>query len=322
VNGEVSADGHNWSLGGYATDYLEKNWVTSYGGRGGTYDSEGNRAIANNKNGFIWDFAKRAGVSYRTYGEFADNYKPNIPVLKDHFCPYYTSWDVKVRDTTRIGQWKRDFDSLLAINAVPQLNTLRLINDHTEGMKLGRPSPFAHVADNDLAVGMFVEYLSKSPIWKESVVFIVEDDAQDGPDHVDAHRSPAYIAGGFVKRGFVDHTPYTTTSFLKTIEMILGLPPMSQYDAAANTTWRCFEKMANPAGFNAKPLQWDINEKNTRSSAMQRKSELFNFKKEDSINDHDFTEVLWKGIKGEDAIVPAPKRAAFLKLNAGKDLDD
>jgi hypothetical protein len=97
---------------------------------------------------------------------------------------------------------------------------------------------------------------------------------------------------------------------------------MSQYDAAANTTWRCFEKVANPAGFNAKPLQWDINEKNTRSSAMQRKSELFNFKKEDSINDHDFTEVLWKGIKGEDAIVPAPKRAAFLKLNAGKDLDD
>jgi YVTN family beta-propeller protein len=322
VNGEVSADGHNWSLGGYATDYLEKNWVTSYGGRGGTYDAEGNRGIANNKNGFIWDFAKRAGVSYRTYGEFADNYKPNIPVLKDHFCPYYTSWDEKVRDTTRVGQWKRDFDSLLAINAVPQLNTLRLINDHTEGMKLGRPSPFAHVADNDLAVGMFVEYLSKSPIWKESVVFIVEDDAQDGPDHVDAHRSPAYIAGGFVKRGFVDHTPYTTTSFLKTIEMILGLPPMSQYDAAANTTWRCFEKMANPAGFNAKPLQWDINEKNTRSSAMQRKSELFNFKKEDSINDHDFTEVLWKGIKGEDAIVPAPKRAAFLKLNAGKDLDD
>ena len=322
VNGEVSADGHNWTLGGYATDYLEKNWVTSYGGRGGTYDAEGNRNIANNKNGFIWDFAKRAGVSFRTYGEFADNYKPNIPVLKDHFCPYYTSWDVKVRDTTRVGQWKRDFDSLLAINAVPQLNTLRLINDHTEGMKLGRPSPFAHVADNDLAVGMFVEYLSKSPIWKESVVFILEDDAQDGPDHVDAHRSPAYIAGGFVKRGFVDHTPYTTTSFLKTIEMILGLQPMSQYDAAANTTWRCFEKTANPVGFIAKPLQWDINEKNTQRTAMQRKSELFNLKKEDSINDHDFTEVLWKGIKGEDAIVPAPKRAAFLKLNAGKDLDD
>jgi YVTN family beta-propeller protein len=322
VNGEVSADGHNWTLGGYANDYLEKNWVTSYGGRGGNYDAEGTREIANNKNGFIWDFAKRAGVSYRTYGEFADDYKPNLPVLKNHYCTYYTSWDQRVRDTTRVGQWKRDFDSLLAINAVPQLNTLRLINDHTEGMRLGRPSPYAHVADNDLAVGMFVEYLSKSPIWKESVVIILEDDAQNGPDHVDAHRSPVYLAGGFVKKGFVDHSLYSTSSVLKTIELILGMQPMSQYDAAANTLWKCFDKTPTHPGFVAKPNQWDLNEKNTAQTAMQRKSETFNFKKEDSINDHDFNEVLWKGLKGDQAIVPAPKRAAFLKLKASKDLDD
>ncbi len=322
VDGEVSADGHNWTLGGYANDYLEKNWVTSYGGRGGNYDAEGTREIANNKNGFIWDFAKRAGVSYRTYGEFADDYKPNLPVLKNHFCTYYTSWDQKVRDTTRVSQWKRDFDSLLAINAVPQLNTLRLINDHTEGMRLGRPSPYAHVADNDLAVGMFVEYLSKSPIWNESVVFIVEDDAQDGPDHVDAHRSPAYIAGGFVKTGFVDHSMYSTSSVLKTIELILGMQPMSQYDAAANTLWKCFDKAATHNGFIAKPNQWDLNEKNTAVNAMQKKSEAFNFKKEDSINEHDFNEVLWKGLKGEMAIVPTPKRAAFLQIKQTKDKND
>ena len=322
VNGEVSADGHNWTFGAYANDYLEKNWVTSYGGRGGNYDAEGTRAIANNKNGFIWDYAKRAGVSYRTYGEFADDYKPNLPVLKDHFCPYFTSWDQTVRDTTRVGQWKRDFDSLLSKNAVPRLNTMRLINDHTEGMKLGRPSPYAHVADNDLAVGMLVDYLSKSSIWNESVVFIVEDDAQNGPDHVDAHRSPAYLAGGFVKRGFVDHTAYTTTSILKTIELILGMPPMSQYDAGAASLWRCFDKTSNAKGFITKPLQFDINEKNTARTAMQRKSETFNFKKEDSINDHDFNEVLWKGLKGESALVPAPKRAAFLKMNPKKDTDD
>ena len=109
VNGEVSADGHNWSMGGYANDYLEKNWVTSYGGRGGTYDAEGTRRIANNKKGFIWDYCKRAGVSFRTYGEFADNYKPNLPVLEGHFCPYYTSWDQHVRDTTRVNQWKKRF---------------------------------------------------------------------------------------------------------------------------------------------------------------------------------------------------------------------
>jgi len=322
VNGEVSADGHNWTFGAYANDYLEKNWVTSYGGRGGNYDAEGTRAIANNKNGFIWDYAKRAGVSYRTYGEFADDYKPNLPVLKDHFCPYFTSWDQSVRDTTRVGQWKRDFDSLLSKNAVPRLNTMRLINDHTEGMKLGKPSPYAHVADNDLAVGMLVEYLSKSSIWNETVVFIVEDDAQNGPDHVDAHRSPAYLAGGFVKRGFVDHTAYSTTSILKTIELILGMPPMSQYDAGATPLWRCFDNVPNPKGFITKPLQFDINEKNTARTAMQRKSETFNFKKEDSINDFEFNEVLWKGLKGENALVPAPKRAAFLKMNPKKDADD
>jgi phospholipase C len=322
VNGEVSADGHNWTLGGYANDYLEKNWVTSYSDRGGNYDAEGTREMANNKNGFIWDFAKRAGVSYRTYGEFADDYKPNLPVLKNHFCTYFTSWDQAVRDTTRVGQWKRDFDSLLAIHAVPQLNTLRLINDHTEGMRLGKPSPYAHVADNDLAVGMFVDYLSKSPIWNESVVFILEDDAQNGPDHVDAHRSPLYIAGGFVKTGFVDHNMYSTSSVLKTIELILGMQPMSQYDAAANTLWKCFNKTANHKAFTIRPNQWDLNEKNTAHTAMQRKSESFNFKKEDSINDHDFNEVLWKGLKGEMAILPAPKRAAFLQVKQTKDNDD
>jgi len=313
VDAEVSADGHNWSMGGYANDYEEKTWPTSYGGRGGDYDAEGNREIANNKGGFIWEHAKRAGVSYRTYGEFADDYKPNIPVLKNHFCPYYTSWNQTVRDTTRVGQWKREFDSLVAVNALPGISTLRIINDHTEGLSLGRPTPKAHCADNDLAVGMFVDYLSKSPVWKESVVFILEDDAQDGPDHVDAHRSPVYLAGGFVKRHFVDHTMYSTTSVLRTIELILGIPPMSQYDAAATPMWRCFSDKPNLTGFNAKPLQYDINERNTATNVWQRKSETFDFTKEDKVNDQEFTEVLWKAVKGENAPVPAPKHAAFVK---------
>lgn len=322
VDGEVSADGHNWSFGAYATDYLEKTWVTSYGGRGGNYDAEGNRAIANNKGGFIWDYCKRAGVSYRTYGEFADDYKPNIPVLKDHYCTYYTSWDQSVRDTTRVRQWKRDFDSLLSINAVPQLNTLRIINDHTEGLSKGRPTPFAHVADNDLAIGMFVEYLSKSPIWNQSAIFILEDDAQDGPDHVDAHRSTAYLAGGFVKRHYIDHTMYSTSSMLRTIELILGLEPMSQYDAAAEPMWRCFTAQANSTPFFSKPLQVDINEKNSVESVWQRTSEQFDFSKEDRAPDRLFTEVIWKAVKGENAIVPAPKRAAFFKANAEKEKED
>jgi hypothetical protein len=319
VDAEVSADGHNWSLGGYANDYLEKNWVTSYGGRGGTYDAEGTREIANNKNGFIWNYCSRAGISYRTYGEFADDYKPNLPILKDHYCPYYTSWDLNVSDTVRVAQWKRDFDSLVSINALPKLNTLRIIADHTEGLATGRPSPIAHVADNDLAVGMFIDYLSKSPVWKQSLVIIVEDDAQDGPDHVDAHRSTAYIAGPYVKRHFVDHTPYTTTGLLRTIELVLGLPPMSQYDAAAVPLWRSFTAVPDTSGFDHLPAQVNLAEINTAVNKLSKRSAAFNFSKEDKVNEADFNEVLWKGIKGMDSPVPAPRRAAFVKVTEKED---
>ena len=319
VDGEVSADGHNWSLGAYATDYLEKNWVTSYGGRGGEYDAEGTRKIANNKGGFIWDACKRAGVSYRTYGEFADDYKANIPVLENHFCTYYTSWDQKVRDTTRVNQWKRDFDSLVAINALPQMNTLRLINDHTEGMSRNRPTPFAHVADNDLSVGMFIELLSKSKVWNESVVFIVEDDAQNGPDHVDAHRSPAYIVGPYVKRNFVDHTPYTTSGILRTMELILGIAPMSQYDAAATPLWRCFTATPDYTTFTSLPAQVDITEKNLVWNELSQRSAQFDLSKEDRVPDLEFSEVIWKGVKGLHSVMPAPRRAAFVKVSGEKD---
>jgi len=314
VDGEVSADGHNWTLGANSNDYLEKTWVTSYGGRGGDYDAEGNRGIANNKNGFIWDYCKRAGVSYRTYGEFADNYKANLPILENHFCPYFTSWDERVRDTTRFNQWKREFDSLLPIGQVPQFNSLRFINDHTEGQKLGRPTPFAHVADNDLAVGLFVEHLSNSHIWNECVIIAVEDDAQNGPDHVDAHRSTAYIAGGLVKRNFVDHTMYSTSSLLRTIELILGLPPMTQYDAAAESLWRCFSKTPNAAPFKSVPANIDLNEKNTQQNSSADLSATFDFSKEDSAPDLLFSQVIWKAVKGEESTMPAPKRSAFVKM--------
>ncbi len=321
VDGEVSADGHNWSLGAYATDYLEKNWPTSYGGRGGDYPGEGAREIANNKNGFLWDNCKRSGVTFRSYGEFIGDEGPTIPVLNDHYCRYYTPWDQTVRDTVRFAQWRRDFDSLLAAGALPQLNTLHVINDHTEGLSLGRPTPFVHVADNDLAVGMFVDYLSHSPVWDQSLIFIVEDDAQNGPDHVDAHRSTAYIAGGYVKSGFVDHTAYTTTSLLRTIELILGLPPMTQYDAPAVPLWRCMNNSPGHKPFEAKPCQIDLDEKNTTASIWQKKSETFDFTREDRVNDADFNEVIWRAVKGLDSPCPPAVHAAFYMPVNEKDND-
>ncbi|MFZ9331590.1 MAG: bifunctional YncE family protein/alkaline phosphatase family protein [Chitinophagaceae bacterium] len=321
VDAEVSADGHNWSMGALANDYLEKTWPTSYGGRGGTYGGEGEREIANNKAGFIWNNCNRYGVSFRTYGEFMSGNKPTISVLNNHFCAGYPEYNLNIADTTRFRIWKKDFDSLLAIGKLPQFNTVRFGNDHTEGVRLGRPTPYAHVADNDLAVGMFVEALSKSAIWNETAVFILEDDAQNGADHVDAHRSTAYVAGGFVKRGFVDHTPYTTSSMLRTMELILGMGPMTQYDAAATPMWRCFDKVARPFDFKAIVPDVDMNQRNTAINEWQKKSEKFNFAKEDANNDIEFNKVLWHGIKGNIPF-PGPKRAAFLKLNEGDEDDD
>lgn len=313
VDGEVSADGHNWTMGAYATDYLEKNWPTSYGNRGGSYPGEGSKEIANNKNGFLWDACARKGVTYRSYGEFIDNKKAKVPVLKEHFCKPFIGWDLSVRDTIRFRWWKNDFDSLLANNAVPQLSTIRFGNDHTEGLKLGRPTPFAHAADNDLAVGMFVDYLSHSAIWNSSLVIIVEDDAQNGPDHVDAHRSTAYIAGGFVKSGFVDHTAYTTSSLLRTMELILGLPPMTQYDAAATPLWRCFNNTPGHAPYNVKPISVNLDDRNVAENRWQKMSESFDFTAEDMINDFKFNEVIWRAVKGHDSPCPPAVRAAFFQ---------
>jgi hypothetical protein len=318
VEAEVSADGHNWSTAAYANDYTEKTWPTSYGGRGGDYVYEGQFSVAHPQKGFIWDHASRAGISYRTYGEFADNYKANIKSLQGHFCRSYTSWDENVRDTTRFGQWKHDFDSLLKIGQVPKLNTLRFINDHTEGVRRNRPTPFAHVADNDLAVGMFVDYLSKSKIWGSSVVFILEDDAQNGPDHIDAHRSTAYVAGGMVKSGFVDHTHYSTSSMLRTMELILGMSPMSQYDASAEPMWRCFQDSAVHPTFDALPALVDLSEKNVSdnrksTSYLMDQSEGLDLSSEDRANEQLMNEMLWKYVKGESSILPAPRRLAFLK---------
>jgi YVTN family beta-propeller protein len=312
VDGEVSSDGHNWSTSAHATDYLEKTWPTSYGGRGGNYDGEGNREIANPKNGFIWDYCKRAGVSYRTYGEFADDFKPNIPSLAGHFCTYFPSFDQNIMDTLRFNRWRKDFDSLLVKGQVPHFNSLRFPNDHTEGQKIGAKTPYAYIADNDYTIGLFVEHLSKSPIWKETAIFIVEDDAQNGSDHVDAHRTTAYVAGGFVKRGFVDHTPYSTSSMLRTIELILGLPPMSQYDASATPMFRSFSKTADISPFTHIVPKVNLFEKNTKETASSRLSEKFDFSKEDSAPDLELNQVIWKAVRGEDSDMPAPRRAAIL----------
>lgn len=319
VNAEVSMDGHNWSMGAYANDYIEKTWPTSYGGRGGSYAGEGQYYMGNNRDGFIWDNCKRNGVTYRSYGEFGDRTKANIPSLVGHMATGFRGWDLNFKDIHRVEQWKHDFDSLLAINAVPQLSTIRFGNDHTQGMAKGRPTPYAQVGDNDVAVGKFIEYLSNSPIWKESVVFILEDDAQNGPDHVDAHRSPLFVVGPHVKRNFVDHTMYSTTGVLRTIELILGMPPMTQYDAAATPLWRCFTEKPDYTAFTHVPAQIDLDAVNGENSLSEISNQM-DFTREDRVPDLLFNEVLWQGLKGQNP--PPPRHAAFVKASDWEDEDE
>ncbi|HOY21193.1 MAG TPA: beta-propeller fold lactonase family protein [Haliscomenobacter sp.] len=312
VDAEVSADGHNWSTSAYANDYVEKTWPTSYGGRGGTYDYEGSKAIAWSKGGFLWDKCKEAGLSYRSYGIFADYGQTYMPNLKGHLCAKFPGYNLSIQDIFRFERWKADFDSLLSINQVPRMNFVRFGNDHTAGARVGVPSPAAMVADNDLAVGRFVEHLSKSKIWKEAVVFVLEDDAQNGPDHVDAHRSPCLVISPYTKRKHIEHSMYSTSSVLRTMELILGLTPMSQYDAGAKPMYACFTRTPDSSPYRAKTNQISLTARNTIDDYWSKLSYQFNLEKEDRAPDMAFTEVIWKAVRGRNAVVPAPRRSAFV----------
>ncbi|MDX2306474.1 MAG: beta-propeller fold lactonase family protein [Microscillaceae bacterium] len=314
VDAEVSADGHNWSTAAYATDYTEKTWPTSYGGRGGTYDYEGSRAIAFPEKGHIWDYCQRAGLSYRSYGEFVWGGEAKYPALKGHIDQDYPPYDLSIKDVDRFEFWKKDFDSLLVINQLPQFSTIRIGNDHTAGARVGNPTPRAMVADNDLALGKFVEYISKSKIWKESAIFVLEDDAQNGPDHVDAHRSPALVISPYTKRKQVVHTMYSTSAMLRTMELILGLPPMSQYDAGATPMWECFVAKPDLTPYTALKNNIDLNEMNVEENELARISASFNLSREDAAPDIPFNEVIWKVVKGKNSEMPAPRRSAFVML--------
>jgi YVTN family beta-propeller protein len=321
VDAEVSADGHNWSMAAYATDYTEKTWPTSYGSRGGTYDYEGSRQIAYPRDGYIWDYAKRAGISYRSYGAFVTKDGPTTKSLVGHTATNYPSYNLDIKDIDRITAFKSDFDSLLAMNAVAQFNTIRLGNDHTSGQRIGKLTPTAQVADNDLALGLLVEHISNSSIWKESAIFVLEDDAQNGPDHVDAHRSPAFVISPYIKRNSVNSSMYSTSGMLRTIELILGLPPMSQYDAAAVPFSDCFTPIPDFKPYRVRAANVDLEQRNVAWNKSAQRSQEWNFAKEDAAPDLDLNEVVWKSVKGEDSIMPAPRRSAFVKLEQKKNDD-
>ncbi|MFI5137400.1 MAG: alkaline phosphatase family protein, partial [Sphingobacteriales bacterium] len=324
VDAEVSADGHNWSMAAYATDFVEKNWPTNYRGGGGNYDFDGSRPVANPTRGFIWNYCERAGVSFRNYGEFMDNGPPSFDILKDekNYCKQYPGWNLAIQDIYRENIFEHDFDSLVAKQKVPHFNSIYLPDDHTSGLAKGAYTPVAQVADNDLALGKLVDHISHSPIWKESVIFVLEDDAQDGPDHVDAHRSVAWVISPYVKHHSVNHSMYSTSGMLRTLELILGLPPMSQYDAAANPMWSCFQPVPDTTPYVAHIPNTDINKRNTAANNEAEKSALFDFTKADLVPNRLLNEIIWKAIKGPYSVMPEPRRSAFVMVSPDNDTSD
>ena len=335
VDAEVSYDGHAFSTGAYATDVIEKLWPTNYGRRGAVYLSEGGFGDRNAygnlsapADGYIWDFASRAGVSVRSYGEFARWEKRGAPVeatvpgLKGKVHPSYPPYDLSIPDNDRIDVWLEEFRQFEASGDLPRMNIIRLGNDHTSGTRPGALTPRSMVAENDVALGRLVEAISKSRFWNESAVFVLEDDAQNGPDHVDSHRSIALVVSPFARRGALDSTLYTTSGMLRTMELILGLPPMSQYDAAATPMYRAFQATADLTPYAARPARVRLDERNGEGAWGAAASMAMNFDEADMTPEYELNEIIWKSVKGAASPMPPPVRAAFIRIIDGDEPKD
>ncbi len=331
VDGEVSADGHEWTMGAYASDYVERTWPLSYrGDRRVPYPSEGALAIARPHGGYLWDRAAEKNISYRSYGEFVANGRtPDDPAttkvkaLIGHFDPKFRSFDMAYPDVKRADRFLEELAGFEKTGEMPRLIVLRLPNDHTSGTTPRKPTPTAFVADNDLALGRVIEGLSKSRFWKNLAVFVVEDDAQNGSDHVDAHRTVALAISPYIKRHAVDSTMYSTSSMLRTIELCLGLEPMSQFDAAARPMSPAFTAEPDLSPYTARPAGADVKARNTATAWGAEASKKLNLEVEDRADDLIFNEIIWKSVKGADSPMPPPVRAAFvLPRKAAGDKDD
>ena len=327
ADAEVSADGHNWSTAAYATDFTEKVWPLVYAGNGWSYVFEGDDANAAPTAGYLWDAAVKGGVPLRNYGEFLGigAESPDVKYtgrfegkgvnLAPNTCPFFPGFDLEITDNARVDLWMKEFRESAKTGEMPRLQIVRLGNDHTAGTRKGAFTPRAFVADNDLALGRLVEAVSKSSFWKETAIFVVEDDAQNGSDHVDSHRTVALVVSPYTRRGgAVDSTLYSTTSMLRTMELILGLPSMSQHDAAATPMSNAFSDTPDLSPFRHRPSLIPLYETNPDGAPMQALLETFDFSREDAAPDLALNEAIWKSVKGEEVPMPAPVNAVFLRV--------
>jgi len=267
ADGEGSAVGYQWATAAYATDYWEKAWPASHaGGREPFRHDPGALAMGAPSAGYIWDNCRRVGVSYRVYGEGiiseSGSRAPRWKALEGHSDALYRGRDPQYSDIDRAKRFLAELTRFEREGAMPRFQMLLLPNDHIGPPQPGMPTPRTYVAQNDQALGMIVEGLTHSAFWASTAIFVVEETAWGGWDHVDAHRAAALVISPFARRKSVDSTAYSTGSVLRTIELILGLPPMSQYDAAATPMFGAFVDQADPAPYVLRPSKVSITDLN------------------------------------------------------------
>jgi YVTN family beta-propeller protein len=320
VNSDVSADGHSWSTAAIATDYVQKMWPNKYANRRKTYDFEEKDPLSVPPAGYIWTNAAQAGVTMRNFGYSVNNKagaKPGEaqitgvrdPILAKVTNPMYRGFDLDFPDVERVKVFLAELAENEKTGNMARLTVMRLGNDHTSGTAAGKIAPLSAAADNDYAVGMLVEGVSKSRFWNSTAIFIVEDDAQNGPDHVDSHRSPGFVISAWTKRHAVDSTMYNTTSMLRTIEYLLGLRPMTQFDAGARPMTTVFASQPNPAGYTAEKPRIALDERNPAATPAAARAARLNFDEADENDDDEMNDILWRAIR-KDA-PPPPMRSIF-----------
>jgi YVTN family beta-propeller protein len=322
VNADVSADGHAWSTSAIANDYIQKLWPNSYAKRRKHYDYEAQDPASLPPAGFLWTNAAQRSISMRNYGYMVNNKKEpgddgvqvesvRDPVLAGVTNMSYRAFDLDYPDVKRAQTFLRDLQQFEANDNMPQLIVMRLGNDHTSGTAAGKIAPLSSFADNDYALGMLVEAMTRSKFWKSTAIFVLEDDAQNGPDHIDSHRSPAFVISPYTHTGAVDGTMYNTTSMLRTIELILGLRPMTQFDAAARPMFNAFSAEAVMTNYNAEKPRISLEERNPAASPSAARSREMDFSDADRADDDELNDILWRAIRHSEP--PPPVRSFFVK---------
>jgi len=335
-SGILSADGHHWATAAYATDYLEK----SFGGWPRSYPYDGEDMLANSAGGFIWDKVLARGLTFRNYGEmvqaqidppgltFLDIWRDyqegtgrvrirattHLKTIEPYICPDYIGFPGIVSDQYRADVFLRELRRYETEGELPHFIVMLLPNDHTMGTRPGRPTPRATVADNDLALGRIVEAVTRSRFWPQTCIFVTEDDPQAGLDHVDGHRTIAYVISPYTRRGFIDSTNYNQTGMLRTMELILALTPMNQIDLTATPMVRCFQDEPDLSPYTARPHRIPLDEMNPELEALSgparywaEKSLAEELDEIDEADEDTLNRIIWHAVKGYD--VPYPVRA-------------